>query len=519
MQYLLGHDVGTSGNKAVLITTDGQVVASDVEPYPTHYPKPLHAEQDPEDMWRAVGVTTRRLLDKTGFQPKDILAIAFSSQMVNAILLDRQAKPLRPAISWLDGRAVEEADMVMRKLGGAKIFALLVGVAITGKDLLPKYLWLKRNEPDLYDEAATIVDVSGYILHRATGNLVYERSTASVTGFLNLKDKTWNTTLMRFLGVDKAKFPELVSSHERVGGLTKEASSATGLLEGTPVIAGAGDAMAVAVGSGAVLEGEGHLCLGTSGFVGIVTSKRKTGRQGIATIQSADLGKLLLIGETETCGACLKWAARQLYQVEPGPTAYAHMDEIVAETEPGSGGLIFAPWMYGERSPVADECVRASFINLGANHSRAQMTRAIYEGVAYNLNWILESIEKRFGLRPDPIRVIGGGAKGLPWLRIISDITGRTLETVPYPRETAAVGAALLGAVGMGIYPSIEALKQVVPTGQIIEPAPDPPQIYSELYEAFKRIYPSLRRVYHMLNEPQSEMAHSITRSGLTHHC
>jgi xylulokinase len=503
MQYLLGHDVGTSGDKAVLITTDGQIVASDVEPYPTHYPKPLHAEQDPEEMWGAVSTTTRRLLDKTGVQPKDILAMSFSSQMVNAILLDRQVKPLRPAINWMDGRAVEEADMVMRKLGGPKIFATLVGVAITGKDLLPKYLWLKRNEPGLYDEAVAIVDVSGYILHRATGKLVYERSTASVTGFLNLKKKTWDTTLMRFFGVDRTKFPELISSHEQVGGLTKEASSETGLLEGTPVIAGAGDAMAVAVGSGAVLEGEGHLCLGTSGFVGIVTSKRKTGKQGIATIQSADLEKLLLIGETETCGACLKWAARELYQMEPGPPAYAHMDKIVAETEPGSGGLIFAPWMYGERSPVADECVRASFINLGANHSRAQMTRAIYEGVAYNLNWILETMERRFGIHPDPIRVLGGGAKGLPWLQMISDISGRTLETIPYPRETAAVGAALLGAVGMGIYPSIEALKQVVPTGEIVEPNANPPKIYRKLYDTFKRIYPSLYKVYHSLNEPE----------------
>jgi xylulokinase len=505
MQYFVGHDVGTSGDKAVLIDTDGKIIASDVESYPTHYPKPLQAEQDPEEMWQAVGTTTRRILYKTGVPPKDILAMSFSSQMVNAILLDRHAKPLRPAISWLDGRAVDEADAVMRKLGGPKIFAILVGVAITGKDLLPKYLWLKRNEPDLYTEAATIFDVSGYILYRATGRLVYERSTASVTGFLNLKNKTWDTTLMRFFGVDHTKFPELIASEERVGGLTQEASSATGLLEGTPVIAGAGDAMAVAVGSGAVLEGEGHLCLGTSGFVGIVTSKRKTGRQGIATIQSADLDKLLLVGETETCGECLKWAARELYQMEPGSTAYAHMDEIIAETEPGSGDLIFTPWMYGERSPVADECVRASFINLGANHSRAQMTRAIYEGVAYNLNWILEAVEKRFGLHPDPIRVIGGGAKGLPWLRIISDISGRTLETVPYPRETAAVGAALLAAVGMGVYPSIEALKQVVPTGEIVVPDPNPPRIYNRLYESFKSIYPSLRKVYHTLNEPNLE--------------
>jgi len=500
MEYLIAHDVGTSGDKATLITVEGRVLATDSEPYPTHYPRPLWAEQDPEDLWQAVGVTTQRLLQTTRVQPSDVLALSFSSQMVNAIFLDGQGRLLRPAINWLDGRAGEEAQQVMRKLGGPKIFAALVGATLTGKDLLPKYLWMKRNESELYQKAAAIVDVSGYILLRATGKLVYEWSTASVTGLFNLKSKSWDTGLMRFFGIDATKFPDLVHSCENVGGLKEEAASALGLRAGTPVIAGAGDAMTAAVGSGAVADGDGHLCLGTSGFVGIVTTRRVTGRRGIVTLQSADPEKLLLVGETETCGECLRWAARELYSTEPGHAAYALMDQVVADTQPGSGGLLFTPWMYGERSPISDERARASFINLGANHTRAQMTRAIYEGVAFNLRWILESIAAHFKLRPDPIRVIGGGARGLPWLRIITDVTGLTLESVSHPQEASAVGAALLAAVGMQVVPSIEAIKPLVAVAEVIEPDSASRPEYEQLYRAFKCIYPALRKICHTLN-------------------
>jgi len=423
--------------------------------------------------------------------------------MINVIPLDGHAQPLLPCISWLDGRAGEEAQIVMRKIGGPSIFALVVGVALTGKDLLPKYLWLKRNRPDIYAQTAAFVDASGYLLHRATGRLVYEWSVASVTGLFNLKTKTWDTGLMRLMGIDAAKFPELVRSHEKVGGLTAEAASDLGLREGTPVFGGAGDAMTAVVGSGAVGEAEGHLCLGTSGFTGIISSRRVAGKRGIVSIQSADPDKLLLISETETCGACLKWAAHELYGVEPDATIYARMDEEVASTEPGAGKLIFTPWMYGERSPVADESVRSSFINLGANHTRSQMTRAIYEGVAYNLRWMLESISDLYGFRPEPLRVIGGGARGLPWLQIIADVTGRALEAVPHPQEATAMGAALIAAVGLGLVPSLEAVKPLVPVGHVVTPNPAPRVAYDELYTAYKTIYRSLRSLYHALNRPE----------------
>ncbi|MGB9641316.1 MAG: xylulokinase, partial [Anaerolineales bacterium] len=414
MQHILAYDVGTSGCKAALVSEKGEILHTAYKTYPTYYPQPLYAEQNPSDWWAAVCETTKQLLQVTSIPPAEIAGLAFSTQMVNLIPVDPKGVPLRPCISWLDGRAEEEAQWVMRKLGGKSIFAAVVGVAITGKDLLPKYIWLKNHENEIYRKAAAFIDASGYLLARATGRLVYEWTTASVTGLFDLKKKQWDTFLMHFFGLDEEKFPELVLPHEKVGGLTAQAATELGLIEGLPVFGGAGDAMTAAVGSGAVGEGEGHLCLGTSGFVGIVTSKRVTGKRGIPTIQSADPAKLLLIGESETVGECLKWAGREFFQREPDGDTFARMDEIVGGVEPGAGRLLFTPWMYGERTPIADERVRAAFINLGANHTYAHMLRAIYEGVGYNFRWILENIQELYGFRPDPLRVIGGGAKGLP---------------------------------------------------------------------------------------------------------
>jgi xylulokinase len=505
MSYLLAHDVGTGGDKAVLVTSEGHLVASAFEPYQTYYPKAHWAEQDPDDWWRAIAAVTRRLLRKNKIKPSEILALTFSPQMLGVLPIDRQTRPLRRCIIWLDGRAGEEARTIMRKVGGPAIFARLFGVALTGKDVLAKLLWLKTHETDVYQRATAILDVGGYLLLRSTGRWLYEWTGASVTGLFDLKRKTWNGSLMRLLKLDPSKFPDLVPSTARVGGLTPEAADEFGLLEGTPVIAGAGDAPSAAMGSGAVSEGAGHIYLGTSGWVGVVTSQRVVGKRGIATIQSADPNKLFLIAETETAGACLEWAARQLYRMDPSQAIYAQMDYDVNTVEPGAQGLIFTPWMYGERCPVADECVRSAFLNLCATHTREHMTRAIFEGVAFNLRWILESIDKLYGIRPDPLRVIGGGARGLPWLQIIADVTGHTIESVPEPQEAGAIGAALVAAVGIEILPTTDIANELIQTEHTMIPSTDHSQVYDELFEAYVQVYGALRRLYHKLNRASTE--------------
>jgi xylulokinase len=220
----------------------------------------------------------------------------------------------------------------------------------------------------------------------------------------------------------------------------------------------------------------------------------------LATIQSADPNNLLLYGETSTGGASLEWAAREIYNAEPNSEIFGRMDQDVADSEPGAHGLIFTPWMYGERCPIPDERLRGAFINLGVNHSRQEMIRAIYEGVAFNLRWILDSINDLYGIRVETLRVLGGGARGLPWLKIISDVTGCQLEVMPNSRERFTVGAALVAAIGLGIYSSFEAIRPLVPVDLVIEPDPQHSDTYDELYAAYRRVYPALRGLYHDLN-------------------
>ena len=500
MDYLLTHDVSSTGCKAAIVTIDGRLLNTAFESYPTYYPQPLWSEQDPEDWWQAISLSTKRVMEGSGIKADQIIGLAFSSTMTNIVVMDEQRKLLRPCIFWMDGRAGEEARYIMRRLGGEKIFTQIIGATASGKDLIPKYLWLKRNEPEIYDKGDVFLDASGYLLYRTTGEMVYEWSVASGLGLFNFKKKKIDSLLMRFFGLDAGKFPRLVRSIDKVGGLTQVAAAELGLLPGIPVFGGAGDPMIAAVGSGTVSEGDAYLNLGTSAFIGVLTRKQLTGRRGLATIQSADPDMLMLFGETSTAGASLEWALRELYGAEPDSDTLAKMDRDVEEAEPGAGGVIFTPWMFGERCPIPDESLRGAFINLSINRTRQQMARAIYEGVAYNLRWILDSIDELYGIKCETLRVLGGGAQGLPWLRIIADVTGRRLEVLPNPRERLAVGAALVAAIGLKIYPSFEALKSLVPVEVIIEPDSSHQDIYDRQYAAYRRIYPALRDLYHDLN-------------------
>jgi xylulokinase len=427
-----------------------------------------------------------------------------TTQMLAIVPMDGRGQPMRRAIIWLDGRASEQAERVMRKFLHPRLFAIAAGTELTGKDGIPKLLWLKENESEIYNGMTCFLDVNGYLAYRATNEMVFELSCAAAFG-LDLKKKDWMRGIMSYMGLDMAKFLPLVRSTDKVGGLTTEAAQACGLLEGTPIFGGSGDSPGAAVGSGAVGEGEGHIYLGTSGWVGVVTEKTPTGRHGVVSIQAADPDMAFLFSEMETAGACLKWIADEFYQHEQTdpniPNVYALMDEKVETIPPGSGFLIFTPWMYGERSPVADTWVRSTFFNLSANHSREHLLRATYEGVAYNLRWMIEIVEKYFGFPLPVLRIIGGGARGVPWMQIIADVTGRRVETVANPLEAGAVGAALTAAIGLGLYPDFRALKKVVRVEREFEPQADNAEVYDVLYGAYQRLYSSLRNLYREVNE------------------
>ena len=453
-QYIIAHDVGTSGNKAVLVGTDGRIHGKCSAPFHVHYPGACRAEQEPADWWKAIVETTRGLLQQTGVTPGQILCVTHCTQMLGIVPMSAKTGSLGRAIIWLDSRASMQAQRMMRKFIDARVFALIAGTPLCGKDGMPKLLWLKDEEPDRYRSMDCFLDVNGYLIYRSTGNMVMEWTNASVVG-MDLKTKQWMKGVMRYVGLDPAKLPPLVRPTDKVGGLTQEAAGELGLLQGTPVIAGAGDAPCAAVGSGAVREGAGHICLGTSAWLGVVTSRRPKGKRGVATIHSADPDKTFLFAESETAGGCLEWAGQHLYSAGAGDASardvYAAMDKLVEQVAAGSHGLIFTPWMYGERAPIADCNARSSFLNLSGQHTREDMIRAVYEGVAYNIRWLVEIVSGEFGFPLPKLRAIGGGAKSAAWMQMLADVTHRRIETVPDPKEAGAIGAALVAAVGLGI--------------------------------------------------------------------
>lgn len=504
---LIGHDVGTGGSKSVLADVDGNIIASTFEPYEVHYPKPNWAEQNPADWWRAVTASTRRLLEESGVDPTQVRGIGFAGQMIGVVPVDTSGEPLSPAIIWLDSRADQQAERLIRRLGGRRVFTLIAGALPSGKDVVCKLAWLKENEPDLFDATGAFLDVAGYLVLRATGELSMDHTGAGGTGLLNNKNRQWSGLLARLVGVPLEKMPPIKSSIDVVGGLTKEAAGEMGLPDGTPVIAGMADIPAAATGSGALEDGEAHIYLGTSSWLCLSLSHPKNlPRNGIVSVASPDPEMFIMLGESETAGICLKWFAENLATPSEWESAggdemaiFAVLDELVQEVEPGAGRLLFTPWMFGERSPVTDTTLRASFINLSLEHKREHMLRAVYEGVAYNLRWMMDEVEKS-GLPIRSVRAIGGGARSDTWMRIMADATGRRVEAMADPQEAGALGCALAVAVGLGIFRDYKHIKDVLKIRKTFEPDPAARAPYDLLYSEFRALYPCLSASCRRLN-------------------
>jgi xylulokinase len=515
-KYILAYDVGTSNTKAVLVDVEGKVHGRSLRPYNISYPQPGWAEQSPDDWWNAVIETTREVLAQTKVSPADILCVVFSTQLLGIVPMDEKGNRLGEGIIWMDSRAPEEAKWIMNKFLGEKVFSAIAGASINGKDVMPKLVWLKNRQPEVYNKMKCFLDVNSYLTYRCSGKMVMSWSDASVVG-LDLKSKKWMTGIFKYLGLDTAKFPELINPIEKVGGLTAEAAQQLGLLEGTPVMAGGGDCQGSAVGSGAVGEGEGHISMGTSAWVGVVTKKHLTGKNGIATIQSGDPDKLLLMAQMELAGGCLKWLSDEMCRVEKKDPSiiniFGFMDDKISSVPAGSDYLIFMPWMYGERSPIADPFVRSGFVNLTPEHTREHMMRAVYEGVAYNIRWAVERVENEYKFMLPSLRIMGGGSLGHPWMQIIADVTGRRVETVNNPQEAGAVGIAMAAAVGLGIYKDFDSLKKVVTVDKTFEPDPKNRAIYDLLFNGFKELYVDLKSFYFKLNKQRTDEAEEKRRS------
>ncbi len=519
-KYILTHDLGTSSNKAVLFTVHGKLAGECRQEYSVCYPQPGYAEQDAYDWWRAVCDTTHAVIRDTGVNPQDIAGITFASQMQTVVAVDRDGEPVMPAISWLDTRA---ADIMREKLWtwprvqGYNIFKLLNFLHITGgapghagKDPLGKILWLKVHRPDLFAATHKFLDAKDFIVYHMTGRFVKSADMAVVWWLLDTRKNRnhWHPGLCRLAGVDVSKLPEIRESAAIVGELTGTAAEKLGLMKGTPVINGAGDISSAALGSGAIDEGELNIRLGTSGGVSGHFRKRKidiphyTGCIGSTWPDEY----YLVLAHQETVGICLEWLRNNIVYHEQALKEEMHvdgifqlLDQLAGQAPAGADGLLFTPWMYGERSPLNDQYVRSGLFNVGLNHGREHIIRAFFEGVALNMRWAVETVEHLYW-KVESLRAIGGGAKSRIWCQIIADVTNRDILQVEQPQLANAKGVALLASLALGYIEKFNDIKDHIRVHEAFHPNPQHRLLYDTLFKEFKVLYRQNRRWYKRMN-------------------
>lgn len=502
-QYLLAHDLGTSGNKAVLYREDGTLTASALWEYPAYYPHPGWVEQDPQDWWRAVCGSTKELLEKSGVLPADIAAVSFSGQMMGCLMLDKEGKPLRRMIIWADTRAAEQEKWMCEQVGMEK------GYRITGHRLSASYsaaklLWVRDNEPRLYEKCCKLVHAKDYMVYLLTGQLATDYSDASGTNLLDINRRDWSNELLEAFGIDRGLLPPLHASADVVGTITKEAADATGLLEGTRVVIGGGDGSCACVGAGVVREGSAYNVLGSSSWISMA-GREPVFDPELRTFNWIHLDPKLYTpcGTMQAAGYSYHWYRDTLGKWEKeqatalGISSYELLNRELEETEPGAGGLLYLPYLLGERSPRWNAQARGAFLGLNITTGKGELSRSVLEGVGFNLKVILDILESQQPI--EQLTVIGGGAKGQAWMQILADIWQKPVKVPRYLEEATSMGAAICAGVGVGIYPDYQVAPDMNPPERVILPRQRYCDRYEELYRIFNHAYEAMKPVYEEL--------------------
>lgn len=488
-EFFLGLDVGTSGTKAVLIDSDGTLRASVSEGYPLHIPRPLWSEQEPDDWWQAAVSTIRTVVEEADVEPADIAAVGLTGQMHGLVLLDGAGQVIRRAILWNDQRTAAQCEAITDQVGRRELLRRLGNPVLPGFTA-PKIAWVRDEEPEAFARARHVLLPKDFVRFKLTGEHACDVSDASGTALFNVSERSWDTDLLDELDIPRAWMPSVFESPEVSAVISSEGAVATGLVAGTPVVAGAGDQAAQAVGSGIVDEGTISVTLGTSGVVFAASDEYRVEPEGrLHAFCHAVPGKWHLMGVMLSAAGSFEWFASNLGNPDD-PDNYENLTHEAATVPAGSEGLIFLPYLSGERTPHADPNARGVFFGLTLAHSKAHMTRSVLEGVSFGLTDSL-TLMRNLGIDADDLRVSGGGARSGLWLEILSSCFGTPVRAVN-PGEGAAYGAALLAAVGGGAFHSVEeAGRSVSPEGDMIEPGPDS-AVYRDVYLRFRALYPTL---------------------------
>jgi xylulokinase len=491
--------VGTGGTRALLIDESGAVIASAIHEHePFASPRSGWAEQDPHDWWEACQGAVRKLLQETSILASEIGCIGLSGQMHGAVLLDAADHVLRPALIWCDQRTAAECRYLNDTIGPQRLVELTSNPALTNFTLT-KLLWVRTNEPAIWRRFRSFLLPKDYVRMRLTGVRAIDVADASGTLLLDVAHRAWSGAMLEAVGLSPECLPKLYESQEVVGQVTQEAAASTGLQPGTPVVAVAGDQAAGATGTGIVRPGDVSATIGTSGVVFAASDAPFTDPQGrLHTFCHAIPGRWHVMGVTQAAGLSLRWFRDNFGVDRAGsqqPETYDQLSGEAAEVPPGAGGVLWAPYLMGERTPYLDPDARAALVGLSADHTRAHVIRAILEGVAFSLKDTL-TIFKELEIPVQAIRLGGGGARSPLWRQIQADVYGQTVEIVQ-AEEGAAYGAALLAGVGIGVWPSVDAAcDRVVHVAKRTPPVQEAASILEAGYANYRRLYPALRSIF-----------------------
>ena len=496
--HLIGIDVGTSSTKAVLVDEAGTVVSTVAPEYDFRAPRPLWAESDPADWWVAAVKAIRSLLEKV--DPVSVAGIGLTGQMHGMVALDGTGEVLRPCIMWNDQRTGAQCAAITEKVGAEKVIQLTGNPVLPGFTA-PKIAWTRENEPEVYERIAKIVLPKDYVRYKLTGEFFTDVSDASGTSLLDVANRRWSDEMLAALEIPRSWMPEVTESPVASSTISKEAAKATGLPEGLPVIAGGGDQPAQAVGCGIVSEGVVSATVGTSGVVFAHSDEYRVDPEGrLHAFCHAVPGRWQLMGVTLSAAGSFQWFRNQFGQVEMdaesagGPDAYDALTKLAGEVPPGSEGLLFLPYLSGERTPYPDPNARGSFVGLSLRHGRSHLARAVLEGVSYGLNDSL-SLMRGLGIEPNRVILSGGGARSSFWRQMLADVFLARCQLVN-ATEGAAYGAALLAAVGAGVHESVEtACATCIQVTDQIDAGPDK-EVYAEFYPRFQALYPALKEEF-----------------------
>ena len=499
----IGLDIGTSSVKALLVSSSGEVLKVCSPEYPFQTPKPLWAETDPNVWWEATQKALRMLLD--GMDPSTIGGIGLTGQMHGLVTLDQKGEVLRPCIMWNDQRSFAECQEMTSIVGKEEILRITGNPVLAGFTA-PKILWLQKNEPDIFAKIDKIILPKDFIRYKLTGEFFTDVSDASGMSLLNVGERTWSNQIIDQLGWKKEWFAEVTESTEVTSKISLIGAEATGLVAGTPVVAGGGDCAAQAVGSSIVEEGKVSVTLGTSGVVFAQSDEYRVEPEGkLHSFCHAVPGKWHLMGVMLSAAGSFQWFKNQFAKLEDkiekegGANAYDQLCDQAASIKPGSEGCLFLPYLSGERTPHPDPHARGAFIGLSLRHGMGHMARSVLEGVSFGLNDSL-SLMRQLGVNPSNIILTGGGTRSNLWKQMLSDIFNSPC-TLVNAQEGAAYGAAVLAAVGIKVKNSVEELSmEWIEETERISPGADV-EIYEKMYSHYIELYPSLKDHFQSMSD------------------